>query len=234
MSFLAPQDLVTIGLLVFLEGVLSIDNALALALIARRLPKHLQRRALTYGLVGAVLFRFLSLALVQYLMDWVWVKYIGGAYLVYMAVSHWLRKKPEEAEQSSKAGSMSFWKTVLVIELTDIAFAVDSILAAVALSPKLWIVVTGGVLGIVMMRFAANVFIRLLEKFPNFELTAYLLVFLVGAKLIFDGLKIPGINFHSSESPAFWIFWAAVVIAFGLGFMKRKPSAQPSSQKTGR
>ena len=218
------QDLFTIGLLVFMEGILSIDNALALALIARQLPKNLQARALTYGIVGAVVFRFAALALAGYLMKWVWVKYVGGAYLVWMAVSHWVKKKDQHIEEHQKPTSaMSFWKVVILIELTDIAFAVDSILAAVALSPKLWIVVTGGVVGLIMMRVAANVFIRLLERFPNFEFTAYLLVFTVGVKLIVDGLKLPGINFHSSESPAFWVFWVVVVVAIALGFKAKKP-----------
>jgi hypothetical protein len=83
-----------------------------------------------------------------------------------------------------------FWKTVAVIELTDIAFAVDSILAAMALagskSDKLWVVVAGGILGVILMRFAASVFVRLLERYPRFEVSAYLLVIVIGLKLLAD------------------------------------------------
>ncbi len=83
-----------------------------------------------------------------------------------------------------------FWYTVAVIELTDVAFAVDSILAAMALAgskqEKLWVVISGGILGVVLMRFAAIIFIRLLEKFPRFELAAYLLVAVIGLKLLAD------------------------------------------------
>jgi YkoY family integral membrane protein len=185
------QDLTTIGLLVFLEGILSIDNALAIALIAKHLPPAQQRRALTYGLVGAFAFRFAALAVVGYLMRWVWVKYIGGAYLLWMALAHFLKPKPDtgaESDQAKKSTGRSFWATVAIIELTDIAFAVDSILAAVAISNKLWVVVTGGILGVIMMRFAASVFIHLLKRFPELETTAYLLILGVGLKLVLQGL----------------------------------------------
>ena len=90
---------------------------------------------------------------------------------------------------------MVFWNTVIAIELTDMAFAVDSIVAAVAMvsgansgekctvHPKLWLVVVGGMLGVIAMRFAAAMFIKLLDKFPRFELSAYLLVLVIGVKL---------------------------------------------------
>jgi len=218
------QDFITIGILIFLEGILSIDNALALALIAKHLPKNLQRRALTYGLVGAVAFRLGALAFVQYLVQWNWVKFAGGGYLVYMSLAHFLSKKDSNELEKATSVGRGFWATVILIELTDIAFAADSILAAVALSNKLWIVVTGGVIGLILMRFAANFFITLLDRFPNFEFTAYALVLLVGVKLIVDGLKLPGIDFHSLTSPAFWSFWLLCFILIALGFKKKKPS----------
>jgi len=216
------QDLATIGLLVFLEGILSVDNALAIALIARSLPKSQQRKALTYGLVGAVAFRIVALAMVQQLMGWVWVKFIGGGYLMFIAIKHWVKPAVAHDEtKPAKASALNFWKVILLIELTDIAFAADSILAAVAVSNKLWVIVIGGIIGLIAMRFAASHFIKLLEKFPNFEQTAYLLVFGVGIKLIVDGFKFPGVNFHSGSSPAFWIFWLFVAVAIAYGFMKR-------------
>ena len=83
-----PHDLALIGLLVVLEGVLSIDNALVLGLLARKVPKSQQRRALTYGLVGAFVFRAIAIGLAAYLFRWRVVKLAGGAYLIYVAVKH--------------------------------------------------------------------------------------------------------------------------------------------------
>jgi YkoY family integral membrane protein len=238
---LQTQDLAIVGLLIVLEGVLSIDNALVLGLLAKRLPKHQQAKALTYGLVGAFVFRFIAIGTATFLLQWTFVKFLGGAYLVYIAVRHLFFESQEEekdkivldehghpvlveeetglelpeSEQETeirervpvymkpetrrRVGLAGFWPTVLVIELTDIAFAVDSILAAIALvgspppgtppgavHPKLWVVITGGLIGVILMRFAAAIFIRLLDKFPRFEVSAYLLVIVIGVKLLAD------------------------------------------------
>ncbi len=270
------NDLTIIALLVMLEGVLSIDNALVLGLLAKRLPKHLQKRALTYGLVGAFVFRLISIALAALLLKWWIVKLLGGGYLVYIAVHHLFFEKPATDTHGIKVGhdgemvipqsdvtpdpqaplpleyaavqnthAWQFWKAVLIIELTDIAFAIDSILAAIALvaggklpehgfHPKLWVVVTGGILGVILMRFAAIIFIKLLEKFPRFEMAAYLLVALIGLKLLVDWYFNlppqptsmswhPPVNFHSG--PAFWIFWTLMLACFAVGFIPHKKRA---------
>lgn len=245
------SDLLVIGLLILLEGLLSIDNALVLGMLVKRLPKSQRAKALSYGLIGAFVFRVIAICLSAYLLQWTVVKFFGGAYLVYIAVKHLLwddaeeelvvidkegqpglvdaftkeeldedrlrteieqrvpiaaslvtdesvenpattpATKPEEAVcDVPKHNMWKFWKTVAVIELTDIAFAVDSILAAMALagskSDKLWVVVTGGILGVMLMRFAASIFVRLLEKYPRFEVSAYLLVIVIGLKLLAD------------------------------------------------
>jgi len=277
------HDLVVIALLVLLEGMLSIDNALVLGLLAKRVPKPLQKRALTYGLVGAFVFRILAVATASYLLKWRIVKLFGGGYLVYIAVKHLFFESKQEHEEVvtvSAAGELelritetgaaltaaqeveeleqrvpvpvdqevlsgrNFWWTVLVIELTDIAFAVDSILAAIALvgshpdgaaattaHPKLWVVIAGGVVGLMLMRVAAAMFIRLLEKFPRFEVSAYLLVIVIGLKLLVDwGLNSEQnphrINFHDYTHVEFWIFWLSMATALSVGFIppKQKPA----------
>jgi YkoY family integral membrane protein len=215
-------DIAVVLLLVVLEGVLSIDNALVLGLLAKRLPPERRKQALTYGLIGAFVFRVVAICTASLLLQWTFVKFLGGAYLVYIALQHILfgggeheEKKIEldaqgnpilhdekdveapegSAERAAKhlkiaRAARHFWYTVAVIELTDVAFAVDSILAAMALAgsrqDKLWVVITGGIIGVILMRFAAVVFIRLLEKFPRFELAAYLLVLIIGSKLLAD------------------------------------------------
>jgi YkoY family integral membrane protein len=245
-------DLVVIGLLILLEGLLSIDNALVLGLLAKRLPKEMRARALSYGLVGAFVFRVMAILLAGFLLQWTIAKLIGGGYLIFIALKHLLSDSSEddgekvvlddqgqpklvdavtgesldiareniEIEQRVPIGASmvtdasydegdsnvsngeaascnvashsmaAFWRTVLVIELTDIAFAVDSILAAMALAgsnpAKLWVVITGGIIGVVLMRFAAAVFIKLLDRFPRFEVSAYLLVVVIGIKLVLD------------------------------------------------
>ena len=282
---LEPHDLVVIGLLVVLEGVLSIDNALVLGLLAKRLPKHQRAKALTYGLIGAFVFRFVAIALATYLLQWWVVKLAGGGYLVFVAVKHFLfdqhghgeedkvtldadgnpvlvRQVGAPEDNGNENGDVSeieqrtpvpagaalrgrrhagFWRTVVVIELTDIAFAIDSILAAIALvgsaprghtglHPKLWVVVMGGMLGVILMRVAAAMFIKLLDRFPRFETAAYLLVTVIGLKLLADwwfNKPTPEhphgvLDFHSPHSPAFWVFWVLMVACFCVGFLRKR------------
>jgi len=125
-----------------------------------------------------------------------------------------------------------FWMTVLVIEITDIAFAIDSILAAIGVvgsrPEKLWVILIGGMLGVILMRYAAVLFIRLLEKFPRFETAAYLLVVVIGLKLLIDfaansAAHPDRVNFHSPSSPAFWALWVLMTAGFCTGFLPPRP-----------
>jgi YkoY family integral membrane protein len=220
-SWLQPEHFATIGLLIFLEGILSLDNALVLAVLARDLPPEQRKRALTYGLVGAFVFRIIAIALVSHLLALNWIKFVGGGYLIFVALKG-LLKKEEHEEHLSKKVKRGFWATVVVIELTDIAFALDSILAAVALTKETWIVITGGIIGMVMMRFASTLFLKLLDRFPNFERTAFLLVFVIGTKVIIEGFHPPGIDFHSMSNPGFLTFWGLMLACIAYGFMGGK------------
>ena len=201
-----PQDFIVIGFLAFLEGILSIDNALVLALMASHQPRDQQRKALTYGLAGSVVFRLAALSIATQLIRWHWVKWLGGGYLLFIASRHfysqWKVSRSGQEQAPQKRASHSFWKTILLIELMDIAFAIDSILAAVALTQKLWIVFTGGMLGVILMRFAASVFLKILERFPGFETTAYVLILIIGVKITLEGFVLPSLDFHSAHSPA--------------------------------
>jgi YkoY family integral membrane protein len=181
-------DLVTIGLLVLLEGLLSADNALVLAILVLSLPRPQQRRALRYGMVGAFGFRAVAVLLAAYLMQVAWVKLAGGAYLGYLAYEHFSKRHGGKTREVAPArpawGLSAFWATVVRVELVDLAFSVDSILVAVALSPKLWVVVTGGILGIITMRLVAGRMIELIRRYPPLVDGAFIIIGWVAFKLI--------------------------------------------------
>jgi YkoY family integral membrane protein len=189
-----PSDLLIVAVLIVLEGLLSCDNAVVLALLVKHLPPEQRGRALRYGIIGAYVFRVIALILATWMMTQWYLKVLGGVYLLYMGVSHFLKKKPAEGEAETVKirrwfGLSPFWSTVVAVELTDIVFSVDSIAAAVALSDKLWVLILGGLLGILAMRFAAQGFVKLLEKFPHLEGAAFAAVAFIGLKLF---LEIPG------------------------------------------
>jgi YkoY family integral membrane protein len=221
MTSVSAGDLLLVVFLAFLEGLLSLDNAIVLAMMAKPLPREQQRKALTYGLAGSVVFRLAALAIASRLIYWRLAKILGGAYLLFVAGRFALYGRSLERKPLAKT-SPNFWKTVVLIEMMDLAFAVDSILAAVALTPKFWIVFTGGMLGVVMMRFAATLFISILKKFPRFERTAYELVALIGLKLLVDSFRFPGVHFEWPGSIAFWVFWCLMILSIALGIMRRR------------
>ena len=203
---LGGPDALAVATLAVLEGVLSVDNSLVLAILVRTLPKAKQKKALVYGIAGAFVFRIIALIFAAHLMRFVIFKIIGGGYLIYLAMKHMFFFFKEDAHQPGPDIAASFWKTVLVVELTDIAFSIDSITTAVAMSDKLLVVWVAGILGIVFLRFAAGLFIRLLERLPKLEDLAYQLIFFVGTKLLFEG-------FHIEISHAvFWMMMGVIVV----------------------
>ncbi|MEF2245964.1 MULTISPECIES: TerC family protein [unclassified Paenibacillus] len=207
--------------LIVLEGLLAADNALVLAIMVKHLPEKERKKALFYGLAGAFVFRFGSLFAISYLVD-VWqVQAIGALYLLFMAFNHIFRKvvfKKKESGAKDKPGEKKgsgFWMTVIKVEVADIAFAVDSILAAVALAVVLpaaplpniggmngghfLVIFLGGFIGLLIMRFAANVFVNLLERRPGLEIAAFAIVGWVGVKLAVYTLSHPALGVIPAE-----------------------------------
>ncbi|MEK0317582.1 TerC family protein [Cohnella sp. 56] len=225
--------------LIALEGLLAADNALVLAIMVKHLPEQERKKALFYGLAGAFVFRFASLFAISFLVD-VWqVQAIGALYLLFIALNHIFRKvivkkgernaEPHTGATPKKAG---FWPTVVKVEVADIAFAIDSILAAVALAvalpetslPRIGgmngghfaVIFLGGFLGLLIMRFAANLFVKLLESRPSLEIAAFVIVGWVGVKLAVHTLAHPSLHVipHAFAESTGWklTFYAVLIL----------------------
>ncbi|WP_079477867.1 TerC family protein [Halobacillus salinus] len=237
--------------LVGLEGILAADNALVLAIMVKHLPPKKRKKALFYGLFGAFVLRFGSLFIISFLVD-VWqVQAIGAAYLLFISIKHlvdkWRERGKEEEEEEEDQEvpedaeferGKGFWATVLKVELADLAFAVDSILAAVALAVALpetplpdvgsldggqfAVILAGGMIGIIIMRYAATVFVNLLKSRPGLEVAAFVIVGWVGVKLVVSTLAHPNIQVideHFAHS-ALWkvFFYSVLVVIAALGW----------------
>jgi YkoY family integral membrane protein len=164
-----------------LEVILSIDNAAVLATMVKRLPEHQQKKALTYGLVGAYLFRGLALLFAALLIKVMWLKVVGGIYLVYLA---WKALYGSQSESVVSVRAVSFWGTVVMIELMDLVFSIDNVFAAVAFTNNLYLIWAGVFVGIIAMRFASVGFIKLLEDVPVLEKVAYWVIGFLGLRLV--------------------------------------------------
>jgi YkoY family integral membrane protein len=215
------SDLVTIALLVALEGLLSADNAMVLAVLVLGLPKAKQRKALRYGILGAFIFRGVATLLAVYLIRLGWVKLLGGGYLLYLVYRHFAGSESAEQRRSVPPaqpwlGLTAFWATVVKVELTDIVFAIDSLLVAVAMSPKMWVILTGGILGIVMMRLVIGQLLALVERFPTLVDGAFVIIAWVGFKLLVEYLHSAG--YVAFEIPK-WLSLGLIVVIFAIALV---------------
>jgi YkoY family integral membrane protein len=215
-----PADFVTIALLVALEALLSADNTMVLAVLVLGLPKAQQRKALRYGIVGAFVFRSIATLAAAYLIHLGWVKIAGAGYLLYLAIHHFTQHGGAEARRTPpKARAMfglsAFWTTVVKVELTDIVFALDSILVAVAMSPKLWVILTGGLLGILTMRLVIGRLLAVIERYPPLVDGAFVIIAWVAIKLFAEYLHSAG--YVAFEIPK-WLSLGLIVVIFGATF----------------
>ena len=215
------SDLLTVALLVALEGLLSADNAMVLAVLVLGLPRHEQRKALRYGIVGAFAFRVVAILLAAWLINIRIVMLIGAAYLLWLPYNHFTghgdaetRRKPKKAV--SWLGMSPFWSTVAKVELTDIVFAIDSILVAVAMSDKRWVVITGGILGVIAMRLVIGQLLVLVNRYPPLVDGAFIIIAWVGIKLLLEYLHDAG--YMAFEVPK-WLSLGLIVVIFAVALV---------------
>ena len=228
------SDFITIALLVILEGLLSADNALVLAILVLGLPKKQQRKALRYGILGSVLLPHrrhppgrppdqgrLREAHRR------GVPAVAGVQPLFGRAEGEDRRAIKPA--TAWMGLSPFWATVVKVELTDIVFAVDSILVAVAMSRKEWVIITGGILGIIAMRMVIGQLLRVVRRYPALVDAAFVIIAWVAIKLLVEYLDGAGyIDFHISK----WVSFGLIVVIFGVAyFYARKKGAVEEAEE---
>ena len=208
--------------IVSLELVLSADNAVALASITKNLNNiDLQRKALNIGIFNALLLRILVILTAQFFLNFWPVKLIGGIYLISLSISKFLslnnNGSDKNLNENSEKSNISLFKVILLLSVTDLAFSIDSITAAVAISDQFLLVITGAIIGVIALRFTSGLFIKWLEIYINLEKAGYIAVGLIGLKLIIQlvlfKLVIPE-----------YLFFLVMLFLFIWGFSKKNSS----------
>ena len=215
------SDLLTILLLVLLEGLLRADNALVLAILVLGLPRSEQKQALRYGIAGAFLFRILATLLAIHLLAFGWIKLAGAGYLLYLSYTHFFGHGGDGGARRAikparpMLGLSAFWSTVVKVELTDIVFAVDSILVAVAMSNKTWVIISGGILGIIAMRLVIGKLLALVRRYPALVDGAFVIIAWVGLKLLIEYLHTEGyVHFAVNKFVSFGLIVLIFVVSY--------------------
>ncbi|WP_316633316.1 DUF475 domain-containing protein [uncultured Flavobacterium sp.] len=188
-------SLAIIGNLIIIESLLSVDNAAVLATMVMDLPQNQRDKALKYGIWGAYFFRGLAMIFAAFLIKIWWLKPLGGLYLLYLVYDYWKSKQTESEDDDTidkesnwlyklTVGSLgTFWATVCLVELMDMAFSIDNVFAAVAFTPNIILVCIGVFIGILAMRFIAQWFVKLMEKYNFLETAAFIVIAILGIKL---------------------------------------------------
>jgi tellurite resistance protein TerC len=226
--------------LIFLEGILSIDNAAVLGAMVTHLPDDLpiiwpnglkklgnglhvilgnqRTAALRVGLLGAYLGRGLMLLLAHFVIDNPWLRVVGAIYLLRLAFNNLGEAEEDEADAHvHPLEANRFWGIVVAVELTDLVFSLDNVVAAVALSDQIWVVFVGVALGILFMRFAAGWFSYLIEKVPVLKKTAYILVLNIGVELLVEDFA------HVEVKPGLRLAITAITVILSLAYSYIQP-----------
>lgn len=222
--------LLTIFNLFILEVMLSVDNCAVLAIMVKDLPIDDRSKALKYGILGAFLMRGASLFCVSFLIKLLFLKVLGGLYLLYLVYGHFSPSKDtlEEVVEAKDRRIYSFvsrrlhvnqlWATIILVELMDMTFSIDNIFASVAMTQNFTLILIGVFLGIIAMRFVAGLFSRLMYRFPSLESSAYVVIGLLGLKLIAQAF-LPETNSHIFD----FAFSGVMLLVFLFPILKHKP-----------
>lgn len=216
---LNPQAFLVLLVLVALECVLSADNAIALAALTQGLQDpELERRALNIGLVFAYILRMSLILAASWVIGYWQFELAGALYLLWLVYQHFKSEEDEEGVHHGPRFS-SLWQAIPLIALTDLAFSLDSVTTAIAVSQETWLILLGGTIGVVALRFMAELFINWLEEFTHLEDAGYITVSFVGIRLL---LRV----FNDQLVPPEWLMITLVAIVFAWGFSKRNDIAE--------
>jgi len=212
---------VVLLILVALEAVLSADNAIALAAIAQGIEDStLQRRALNFGLAVAYILRITLILTATWVVKYWQFEVLGAAYLLWLVFQYFTSDAGEDNEHHGPRFS-SLWQAIPVIAVTDLAFSLDSVTTAIAISQETWLVLTGGTIGVITLRFMAGLFIRWLDEYAHLEDAGYITVGIVGIRLLLRAI-------NPTFVPPEWLMISIIAAVFSWGFSQRKVTETPT------
>jgi YkoY family integral membrane protein len=211
---LGGDTLLLLPVLILLELVLSADNAIALAAIAQGLEtQELQKKALNVGLVVAFILRVALILAASWVLKYWQFEIAGAIYLLWLVYQHFFTGD-DESDDGAGPRFSSLWRAIPTIALTDLAFSLDSVTTAIALSKDVLIVLLGGTIGIVALRFMAGLFIRWLAIYTHLEDAGFVTVAIVGLRLIVRVID-------PALVPPEWVMVSVIFGLFAWGFSEK-------------
>ncbi len=210
--------------LILLEAVLSADNAIALAAIAKSIQDpQKQRQALDIGLIGAYILRIALILAATWVIKYWQFELLGAMYLLWLVLNYFFFSDEDNTDENRSLGLKSLWQVIPTIAITDLAFSLDSVTSAIAVTEDTWLIIIGGTIGIIVLRFLAGLFIKWLQEYTYLEDAGFITVGFVGLRLL---LKVWLPDYFIPE----WLTVAVVAIFFTWGFSKREAVESESQE----
>ncbi len=212
------EILTVLPILISLELLLSADNAVALASLTKSLKNAKDRsRALNLGITISLVLRILLIILSSFLLKYMFIRILAGTYLIYLFVANFINQLSDnnQNEENEVKDDNRFIKIVALLSITDLAFSIDSITTAVAISDQYILVIIGAIIGVIALRFTSGIFLRLLDYFLNLEMAGYVAILIIGIKLILNTI-------FTEVFLSDYYFYILILISFIWGFSKRK------------
>lgn len=219
---IVKEGLPVIISLIIIEGLLSVDNILAIATLAAQLPEKQKKVALRMGLAGAYLFRGVALFFVGFIMANLWVKFLGAFYLIHLMAEHFSNHAAvnDDDPDTNPTKARGFWPTVFAIQLMDLSLSVDNVVTAVAMSPDIRVVCIGVCLGLLTLWMFASLSLKMVEKYPILQHTAFLLIGYVGMILLAEMSAEYFFHKHLHISPGQKFIGIAIIMAVSIQFSR--------------
>ena len=170
-----------LGAIILIDVVLGGENALVIAMAAKKLPEHLRRRAMIWGTFGAVAVRFACVAALTYLLMIPGLRLVGGLLLIWIA---WKLTSAGEDHNDVKA-SDTFWGAMGTIVMADAVMGLDNALAiAGAAGGNWWLIIFGLLVSVPIILFGSTLIAKLLEKYPDSIFVGAFVLYVVAFKMI--------------------------------------------------
>lgn len=192
--------------LLFLEVILGIDNVIFISIIADKLPDNQRNKLRLLGLGLAMIMRLLLLLAISWIMKLdrplITVAYFeftgkeaillaGGIFLLYKSIKEIYYETEHKSETIEKGAPQSFNSLLLQVIALDLVFSIDSIITAVGMTEKLWIMYLAVILSMSFMMLASKPIVDFIRKHPSFKILALAFLVVIGTTLVAEGFNYP-------------------------------------------
>ena len=225
MDFMSIDAIWAVLAIILIDLVLAGDNALVIGMAANRLPPHLRKKAIFWGTFGAIAIRFISVAIITYLMMLPGLRLVGGIALVWIG---WKLAFQDDHEEVKSADT--FWSAITTIVIADAVMGVDNALGIAAAANGNWgFIIMGLLISIPVVIFGSSMVTKILDRWPNAVFIGGFVLFAVSVQMVLK--EILFVDYLVGVDP--WILklspWMFAIALTAIQFKLSKKSSKKAA-----